>query len=159
MQFSSTPFTCGSVKWGWPGERNNTRWCHGMERLGALLTLCEGNPHMDSPHKVPVMQSFDVFFVASLNKVWNKSWCRCHWYEMLFLWCHCSVYCWKTMMSQMKSVWYNKPQYAVHKKCRHDWCLVVALNLFCCGMKLFDFSPILQDYFIGTRAIIKKTPW
>ena len=42
-----------------------------IERLSASPALCEGilwSP-VDSPHIVPVMQSFDVFFVVSLNKL------------------------------------------------------------------------------------------
>ena len=42
-----------------------------METLSELLAFCEGNA--DSPHKGPVMQSFDVFFVVSLNKVLERS--------------------------------------------------------------------------------------
>ena len=33
------------------------------------------------PHKVPVMQSFDVCFVISLNQLWNKQ-LKCQWFEM-----------------------------------------------------------------------------
>ena len=31
-----------------------------MRTLTALLALCEGNP-VDSPHKGPIMQNFDVY--------------------------------------------------------------------------------------------------
>ena len=41
----------------------------------ALSDLCEGNPRVTSvfpsPHKGLVIQSFDVFFLASLNKLLN----------------------------------------------------------------------------------------
>ena len=44
-----------------------------MEVLSALLALCEGNPALlDSPHKGPVMQSFDVLFVSSLSNLFSK---------------------------------------------------------------------------------------
>ena len=36
---------------------------HAMEALSALLTLCEGNPSF----KGPVIHSFDMSFVVSLN--------------------------------------------------------------------------------------------
>ena len=46
------------------------------------FTSGEGNPQVDSPHKGPVMWSFDVFFVVSPNKLLSKqlsSWdLRCH---------------------------------------------------------------------------------
>ena len=41
--------------------------CHDMEKLSALLALCEGNPPgIQFPYKWPVMWSFDMFFVVSL---------------------------------------------------------------------------------------------
>ena len=45
-----------------------------MGTLSALLALYEENPPvtMDSPHKVPVMRSFDVSFVVGINKLFNK---------------------------------------------------------------------------------------
>ena len=52
-----------------------------------LLALCEGNPlftsgfPLDSPHKGPVMWSFYVFILVSLNKMLNsqKTWdFQCH---------------------------------------------------------------------------------
>ena len=44
----------------WDGSKR-TLWHHDMETLSVLLDLCEGNRSVvDSPHKGPVMQSFDV---------------------------------------------------------------------------------------------------
>ena len=43
-----------------------------METLSALLTVCEGIPPVESPHKGSVMQGFDVLFIVSLNKLLNK---------------------------------------------------------------------------------------
>ena len=45
-----------------------------METLSELLAICEGNPPVtgslwDSPHKGPLMQGFNVFFVASLKNI------------------------------------------------------------------------------------------
>ena len=56
------PLTRGNVKILW--------WCHDMEMVLTLLTLCEGNPLVTSrfPHKGPIMQSFNVV----LNKLINK---------------------------------------------------------------------------------------
>ena len=53
-------------------------WYNVMETLSALLALCEGNPSVTGsyPHKVPVMQSFDVFF----------GWTRCWTVELLVIW-------------------------------------------------------------------------
>ena len=41
-------------------------WCHNMETLLTLLTLCVGNP-LDSPHKGPVVWIFSCLFAASMN--------------------------------------------------------------------------------------------
>ena len=47
-------------------------WCSDMEMASTLLALCVGNP-LDSPHKGPVMWSFCVNFVTSLNKLLNNA--------------------------------------------------------------------------------------
>ena len=62
-------------------------WCHGMEMLSVLLALCEGNPSVTggNPHKGPVMQILDIFFVVSPNKLLNKQWI-CQWFEMHYHW-------------------------------------------------------------------------
>ena len=52
-------------------------WCrHDMELLSILLALYEGNPPItaDSPHRRPVIPSFDVFLDVSFNKPLNNSW-------------------------------------------------------------------------------------
>ena len=45
-----------------------------MEMVSSLLALSEENHQwlVDSPHKRPVMQDFDIFFEVSLNKLLNK---------------------------------------------------------------------------------------
>ena len=51
--------------------------CHYMEMISTLQALSDG---WFSPHKGAAMQSFDVIFAATLNKLWNKqlsSW----WFE------------------------------------------------------------------------------
>ena len=45
------------------------------------------NTLVDSPHRGPVMQSFSVPFVVSLNKLLNQQF-SCWWFERL---CHCKV--------------------------------------------------------------------
>ena len=45
------------------------------------------NTLVDSPHRGPVMQSFSVSFVVSLNKLLNQQF-SCWWFERL---CHCKV--------------------------------------------------------------------
>ena len=42
---------------------------HDMETLSAMLSLYNGNPSVYFPHKGPAMQSVDVFFAVSLNKM------------------------------------------------------------------------------------------
>ena len=62
-----------------------TWWCHQMELFSALLALCAGNSPVtgeflrgihrwpvNSPHKVPVTRSFDVFLHLRLNKGLSK---------------------------------------------------------------------------------------
>ena len=52
---------------------------HDMEKLSASLALCEANAPITSgfPHKGPVMRTFHVFFVVSLNKrIYKQSSCR-----------------------------------------------------------------------------------
>ena len=67
-------------------------WCRDMEMPSILPTLCEGNPLVisGSPHKGPVMQSVDVLFDGSLNKLLNK----CEWLvtgnAMILMWRHCN---------------------------------------------------------------------
>ena len=43
--------------------------------LWALQALCEGNLSVTDglPHNAPVMQSFDVYFVINLDKLWTSS--------------------------------------------------------------------------------------
>ena len=55
-------------------KQQSCRDMQSMETLSALLALCEGNHRypMDSPHNGLETQSFDIFFVVSLNKLLNK---------------------------------------------------------------------------------------
>ena len=74
-------FKPSAIAWWWQG--------HGMEML-SLLVLC-GLIHqwlMDSPHKGPVIYSFDVFFAVNLNRLLGKQ-SSCQWVEMP--WCSCDV--------------------------------------------------------------------
>ena len=44
-----------------------------METLSPVLVLCQGNlSQVDSPHKGTIIQSFEIFFAGSLNKLLNK---------------------------------------------------------------------------------------
>ena len=54
-------------------------WWRDMEKLFALLALCEGNPSITvgSPHKSPVIQSFGGFLVASPNHLFENMQCKC----------------------------------------------------------------------------------
>ena len=57
-------------------KRDKSLWRHIMETFSASLELCAGIPRcpMDSTHKGLAMRSFDVSFVASMNKSFNKLW-------------------------------------------------------------------------------------
>ena len=44
-----------------------------MKTVSALLALCAVNSPVDSPHKRPVIQTFDDFFVISVNKFSTNS--------------------------------------------------------------------------------------
>ena len=57
-------------------------WHHDMEPFSALLGTCEEihRPPVDSPHKEPVMRTFDILYYVRLNKYLDKqsiSW----WFE------------------------------------------------------------------------------
>ena len=60
---------------------------HDMEMLSTLLSLCEGNL-VDSPQRVPILQTFNIFFVVSLNKVLIKH-LSCHGAHLI--WNHFTV--------------------------------------------------------------------
>ena len=49
-----------------------TWWYHDMDTLNKLLTLCAGNPPINSWHNGQVIERFDGFFVVWLEKFWNK---------------------------------------------------------------------------------------
>ena len=55
-----------------------TLWCYDMATLSTLLALCVGNPTATDvfPHKAPVIQSFDGFFVVNLCLVHTKLICN-----------------------------------------------------------------------------------
>ena len=69
----------------------------GLNELNIFGTLCEGNPSslVDSPHKGPVMYSFDPFqFVLITNTLLNKQlscwsfrmpWCSCEFTVMFWI--------------------------------------------------------------------------
>ena len=65
-------------KWQCGSEINVAKffpsWCHNMEMFSASWFLYEVIHQWtsDSLHKRPVMWSFDVCFVVSFNKLWNK---------------------------------------------------------------------------------------
>ena len=71
----------GESIWGWKKPSSwlsrwfipHVWWCHGMETFSGLLALYERNHQspVDSPHKCPVMWTFDVFFVVSLSCQWH----------------------------------------------------------------------------------------
>ena len=53
-------------------------WSHDMETLSTLLILWEGNHQWyqspaDSQHKGPVLQCFDILFVAASTSCWTNS--------------------------------------------------------------------------------------
>ena len=100
------------VVWGRPTL--STGWRHGMDTLTALQTLwrdvwsrddlhcqqddvmaCRRLPHYRHSVEtighgcVPVIGSFDLFVVASLNKLLNKR-SSCQRFDMLLMWRHCN---------------------------------------------------------------------
>ena len=55
------------------------RWRHDIETLSALPDICNWNHRslVYSPHRMPVMRNFDVFFVDNLDRLFKKeSKCR-----------------------------------------------------------------------------------
>ena len=64
------------------GMRHPRIWQHhGMKTLSILSSLCFPHSPVDSPHKGPVMWSFYVFLVVSLNEMLNKQ-SMCQWLLM-----------------------------------------------------------------------------
>ena len=105
-------------------------WRHQMEKISALLALCEGNSPVtgEFPSQRPVAQSFHIFFDLRLNKRLSKqSWGW--WFEMpsRSLWRHHNEHgsgqdsylsygwtqrvirrCWRaTHMSKIESQWFD----------------------------------------------------
>ena len=56
---------------------------HNINRLSALLVFCAGNQQLpvDSPHRGLVMWGFGVFYVISLNELFNKQF-SCWWSDI-----------------------------------------------------------------------------
>ena len=56
-----------------------------METIFVLIAHSEGNPLVTggSTHKGPVMLNFDISFVVSLNKLWNRKQSSCLWFDMM----------------------------------------------------------------------------
>ena len=63
-------------------------WRNGIERFPYNWPFVKGvqRPKVDSPDKVPIMCSFNVSFVVSLNKLLNNQ-SLMIWYVMTPLWC------------------------------------------------------------------------
>ena len=68
-----------------------TSWCGATSRI---IGLCEWNPPVTSgsPHKMPIIQSLDIIFVVSLDKMLSKqlTWDKTHvatlsWIKILML--------------------------------------------------------------------------
>ena len=71
--------------WGWWFETlSRSLWRHrNGKSLTESLALCEGIPSglpVESPHKGPVMYSFDVAFAVSPSKLLNIQ-SSCQWHE------------------------------------------------------------------------------
>ena len=93
--------------WPWwrpkPSIRSSrTRWrmypqVGDKETPSVFLTICEGNPPVDSPHKGSVMRSLDIFIVVKRSKLLTKQ-PSCRWLEtpwrssdvtsMIWVWYH-----------------------------------------------------------------------
>ena len=80
-------------------------WHHQIETFSALLVICAGN----SPHKWPVMRSFDVFFDLRLSKLLRKQWWD-WWVETSScpLWRHCNADTW--IAGLIVLLWWNNSQ-------------------------------------------------
>ena len=64
------------VKWcllSWELSGHVRMTLYDREMLSALLPLCKGNPSLDSPHKGPVMCSFDFSFLVAWRSCWTNS--------------------------------------------------------------------------------------
>ena len=75
-----------------PDYDTSPRWCHSMEKLSALMALCEENTPVnhDSSYKWPVVWSFDVFFIVSLNILFESQtvYWLVKWNASMLIWYH-----------------------------------------------------------------------
>ena len=87
-----------------------------------LLAFCEGNT-LDSTHKGPVMQNFDIYFVVSLNKLLKKH-SISQWFEMPL--CSCDL----TVMVDVGDYhWYSWFRYVIGLGCDYGRLTVTMLKV------------------------------
>ena len=90
-------------------------WCYDLEMLSQFLALCVGNHHVgimwginhvDSPHKGPVMWSFDVYLLLAEKPLNKQSTCQC--FEMPGYSCHSTERIYKDFLCgyYLKMKWY-----------------------------------------------------
>ena len=142
---------------------------HESDKLCTLLALCEGIPS----HKGPVMWSFDISFVVSLNKALNKQ-SSCPWFVMPKYSCDVLVITIgtpKTKDHQYDNFGITAGTISCHYdnlQC-HQWCQscqinfmttydatsedkVVKLRIFC--FQLHSVQPIHMNHGFSTRNTI-----
>ena len=66
-------------------QTHNSWWYHGMETISALLTLCEGNPPVDSAHKGPEIRNFNSSILLTYTSCWNAWWFEKRWHQCDFI--------------------------------------------------------------------------
>ena len=152
------------------------QWHYDMETFSALLDLHEESPPFSgsSPHKWPIMQSFDFFFVVSLKKLLKKKQLSWQWFATS--WCSCDItamrnlakwgirlfvmYNWLIVMKQKKkhnAGWISFLVMAIYCGIvQYDHVIYLIVKWFCITKTSFvtmDFTEIHGDkrYLYGTE--------
>ena len=92
----------------WPVVRGFHRWSVNSPHKGPVTRKMIPFHHVILPHKEPVMWSFDISFVISINMLLNKQSGRVTWNAMMLMWPHSNgketlSSMWKLLYSTMTS--------------------------------------------------------
>ena len=156
MPWKTCVATCQGISR--PDYDTSPRWCHSMEKLSALMALCEENTPVnhDSSYKWPVVWSFDVFFIASLNILFENQtvYWLVKWYASMLIWYHLKYIRYRPVLSTARPENNIVPftccssiqtsEYMWEKK-KIQWCI----TSFYVGFALRDWQSIVVENFIG----------
>ena len=95
---------------------------------------------VDSPHKGPVQSCVNVFFVVSMNMLFNKQW-SCWWFEVpqLSVWCFLHNHLNVVRLNQdeyVECIWVT----SIHNMNIISWCIYIIIYNVKCSPSLDAFS-------------------